>query len=288
MTAISAVRRSAGPILFVLFFIAVLASGLGIGAHNANWIEKRAAGGNSPNALPKSGENPEPWLTKDAAGFFTFLLVVVGTCQLGLFIWQLWLINQSLIDAKEAAEAAKDSAEVAHRAIDATERRDRTLERAYLWPGYGLLILDKRDYSRVGIHLGIRNTGRTAGIVKTVHHALLSEEDFASGRIITYRKFDGRENAIIPDPNTEARSGVWHRLSEMPKISCGWLTYIDVFNSEQRQGWKYRADATGRTDPLPGCYTYEPWNDEYAEIPSDQEPLPPDVITEPISISRTA
>lgn len=50
------------------------------------------------------------WLTHDAAGFFTFWLVVVGGFQLGLFAWQLWLIRKSLDDTKGAAEAAKDAA----------------------------------------------------------------------------------------------------------------------------------------------------------------------------------
>lgn len=229
------------------------------------------------------------WLTHDAAGFFTALLAVIGICQLALFYVQLKLIRESLKDAKIAADAAKDSAEAAHRALNSAETRDRILERAYLWPGYGLLIVDKEDRSRqIGIHLGIRNTGRTAEIIKTVHHALLSEDDFKLGRAITYDRFNGREDAIIPEPNTEVRSGVWHRLSEMPKISCGWITYIDVFKEEQRQGWKCRIDVAGRTDPLPGCNTHEPWKNTHDERPSDQEPLPPHVITEQISLSETA
>ena len=53
------------------------------------------------------------WLTKDAAGFFTFLLVVVAGAQVALFVWQLWLIRESLDDTKIAAEAAKESADAA-------------------------------------------------------------------------------------------------------------------------------------------------------------------------------
>ena len=55
----------------------------------------------------------EQWLTKDAGGFFTFLLVVVGGLQLLLFAWQLWLIRESLKDAKLAADAARDAAKAA-------------------------------------------------------------------------------------------------------------------------------------------------------------------------------
>jgi len=219
------------------------------------------------------------WLTYDASGTFTGLLALVGIVQIFVFLKQLRLIRDSLVPAKEAAEAAKESANAAHRAIDETEKRDKVLQRSYLWPGFGLLILDKTN-ARIGIHVGIRNTGRTAGIVKTVHHALISKEDWNIKKIITYEVYDGREDAIPPDPNTEVRSGVWYRLNLMPKISCGWITYIDVFKADWRQGWAHEISMTGRTESLPGCYTSEPWKTEHRERPSDQERLPPDVTTQ--------
>src|SRR5579862_3203479 len=46
------------------------------------------------------------------------------------------------------------------RSVDSTERANEVLERAYLWPGFGLLI--EQNGIRFGIHLGICNTGRTA------------------------------------------------------------------------------------------------------------------------------
>ena len=122
-------------------------------------------------------------------------------------------------------------------------------------------------------YLGIRNTGPTAGIIKTVHYVLGSKkdfEDFENGKVMTYKLLKDREDAIIPDPNTEVRSGVWHRLNEMPKFSWGWITYVDVFGATHRRGWKHGIHTTGRTDSLPGCYTYEPWNIKFREEPSDQ------------------
>jgi hypothetical protein len=62
------------------------------------------------------------WLTHDAAGFFTFALVVVGGFQLALFWVQLHLIRKSLIDAKTAANAAKEAAEIAKRSFTELER----------------------------------------------------------------------------------------------------------------------------------------------------------------------
>ncbi|MGB7097644.1 MAG: hypothetical protein WBD95_02600 [Xanthobacteraceae bacterium] len=66
-----------------------------------------------PSAQKPSGgsESQDSWLTKDAAGFFTFLLVIVGGFQVALFVWQLRLIRDSLDDAKEAADAAKEAAD---------------------------------------------------------------------------------------------------------------------------------------------------------------------------------
>jgi hypothetical protein len=62
-------------------------------------------------AANRNTQQGEPWLTKDAAGFFTFLLVGVGAAQLWLFVWQLRLFRESLDDAKIAADAAKEAAD---------------------------------------------------------------------------------------------------------------------------------------------------------------------------------
>jgi hypothetical protein len=50
------------------------------------------------------------WLTRDAAGFFTALLVLVGVAQIGVFVWQLRLIRDSARTAAEASHAAKETA----------------------------------------------------------------------------------------------------------------------------------------------------------------------------------
>jgi hypothetical protein len=124
--------------------------------------------------------------------------------------------------------------------------------------------------------------------MKTVHHALIDKEDDKDPKkIITYEVYRDREDPIIPDPNTETRLGVWHRLNVMPKISRGWITYRDIFGKTQRQGFRYLVDKSGRTDPLPDSFEYEPWNMKYKEIPSKQEPLPPDFKTVQIKNSET-
>lgn len=112
------VRRFAGPVLFVLFSIAVFAIGATIGANyqpSAAQTEQQPKGG----AGEIKRENFGDWLVSDPTGFFTASLVVVGLAQLGLFVWQLRLIRESLDDAKLAANAAKEAAEAAKAHADA-------------------------------------------------------------------------------------------------------------------------------------------------------------------------
>jgi hypothetical protein len=222
-----------------------------------------------------SGNSSGPNTSDQATTHKYECLVVAYTAQLATFTELLALVTAVLIGVGWYQGVQLK------RSVDSAERSDKTLERAYLWPGFGLLIFDK-DGDRIGIHLGICNTGRTAGVIKTVHYALMPERDFRdfeNGKMITYKMFKDREDAIIPDPNVEVRSGVWHRLSEMPKVSWGWIEYVDVFGETQYQGWKHIVQPTGHTESLPGCYTYKPWEIKHREEPSNQEFLPTEYIT---------
>jgi hypothetical protein len=86
------------------------------------------------------GESPVwHWLIHDAAGFFTLCLVIVGSGQAGLFIWQLRvmrgqlsLMREGLADAKEAADAAKLSAEVADKSLKLSRETTERQSRAYV------------------------------------------------------------------------------------------------------------------------------------------------------------
>jgi hypothetical protein len=101
------------------------------------------------------------------------------------------------------------------------------------------------------------NSGRTAGVLKTVHYALVSEVDFAAGKV-AYTKFDGRENIIPPEmvPGSEIDTGVYHDVIGDPKISVGYIEYKDVFGGIRTQGWKHRLHHDRpQSDALPGCYS---------------------------------
>src|SRR5438105_2425027 len=71
--------------------------------------ETSSSGNNAKN--PDTELTGSTWLTKDASGFFTFALVIVGGIQAILFLAQLKLIRESLAPAKAAADAARIAAE---------------------------------------------------------------------------------------------------------------------------------------------------------------------------------
>jgi hypothetical protein len=184
--------------------------------------------------LDERADPNEPWLTKDAAGFFTFLLVIVGSFQAGLFYVQ-WQANREQI------------------------RHNRLTERAYLWPGFASH-LGRRfpEEGRAIWNIGLLNTGRTAGIITEIHHALVSEADYAAGRF-RYARITNLGEVIPPSqPTEEIPSGVVVEVREGSRISCGYIVYTDIYRSRHEQAWKHRLHARGASEPLPRCYSDPP------------------------------
>jgi hypothetical protein len=115
------------------------------------------------------------WLTKDAAGFFTFLLVVVGCFQVCLFLWQLWLIRESLDDAKisaeaakEAADAAREGAKAARDSADIAKLAMTASERAYVHFN-GLRWISHRNLSDGSVFWRLRPQWINSGNTPTRH-----------------------------------------------------------------------------------------------------------------------
>src|SRR5262249_7932418 len=75
------------------------------------------------------------WVTHDAAGFFTGLLVLVAIAQACLFVWQLKIMHDGMADTRAAAEAAMTSAQTAREQVAITKMGVIDLERAYLSVG---------------------------------------------------------------------------------------------------------------------------------------------------------
>src|SRR5262245_37547653 len=100
--------------------------------HSFSWPSYQPAQAPTNQHPPSEGKDEEPWLTKDAAGFFTFMLFGVGAIQVFLFVWQLWLIRESLDDAKVAADAAKEGADAARESAETAKASMVASNRAYV------------------------------------------------------------------------------------------------------------------------------------------------------------
>jgi hypothetical protein len=76
----------------------------------------------------------ERWLTiyTGLLALFTFCLIVVGSVQIFLFVWQLRLIRDSLTDTKHAADAANKSADAAERTVNTMKDTAERQLRAYV------------------------------------------------------------------------------------------------------------------------------------------------------------
>ena len=65
------------------------------------------------------------WLSRDASGFFTAWLALIGLGQAGLFFWQLHYMRQGMGDARDAADAAKVAAEAGKAQVAALMASER-------------------------------------------------------------------------------------------------------------------------------------------------------------------
>jgi hypothetical protein len=153
-----------------------------------------------------------------------------------------------------------------------TKKRDETLERAYLWPGFGESYeLDGGQRRKWRIR--IWNSGKTVGVLREVHWAKVDPEDFGvPGKQINYKVDTNREDVIPPSfgKPDERETNIQFQICK-PKVCCGWIVWEDIFGNTQRQGWKHtlnvKPDAAGNFSiPFPDAYSrkYRPWEEEGA------------------------
>jgi hypothetical protein len=123
-----------------------------------------------PNSAAKT-DNPanqqkekDGW--PDPLVIVTFLLVIVGTAQLGLFYRQLTLIRESLVDAKKAADAAEGAASAAGKQAKIAEATLTQLERPYIF------IFDVREFgfdpetAEYFVEYSVANYGKMPAIIE--------------------------------------------------------------------------------------------------------------------------
>jgi hypothetical protein len=117
----------------------------------------------------EQGESGPDWLFRDAAGFFTLCLVVIGGLQLALFYWQLKLIRESLVDAKHAADAATEAAKAATDQANIAKRTFTDRERPYIFV-FGVQYIELADPQLPGypfqVRYSVANFGNMPAVVQ--------------------------------------------------------------------------------------------------------------------------
>lgn len=155
------------------------------------------------------------WLSKDASGFFTFLLLVLAAAQLALFWYQLRLIRVSLDEAKISASAAADAAKASARQAHIAEETFGKIERPYVFV-FNISRLEVEDYidadddyRLLKVTYSIANHGKIPAIIK---HAQISlgvfHEPLPPARLENYHQL---VSAPVLAPG-EVRSGIEESL----------------------------------------------------------------------------
>lgn len=237
---------------------------IGLPALHSFWPTYQPAYGYSAQPSANSANAQEPWLTKDAAGFFTFLLVVVGAFQVGLFLWQLWLIRESLDDAKTAADAAKEAAEagklqagVAEKHADIAGATLKTMQetaqrqlRAYIFIVNGRV--ERLGDNRLKAALTIKNFGATPAYQLTHQTAVrIVPNEEPTG----YSQEGVSKQVLLIPPNADAPLNCFsvksfelddHRAYAQDQCHIfvyGTLNYLDAFGRPQTT--HFRFEVTG-------------------------------------------
>jgi hypothetical protein len=175
------VRRFSGPVLFVLFSIAIFALGAVIGQRPYSGSSAEHNSADEPGNASNSHVERKYWWQRDPTADFTLALVIVGLLQVSLFYVQLrimgsqlGLIRESLDDAKVAADAAKEGADAAKIQAEAAKIQAQTARgtlqtmqdtatrelRAYVLVSGGKIRNVDSPLGRIA-ELSIRNFGKT-------------------------------------------------------------------------------------------------------------------------------
>lgn len=154
-------------------FLAVLAFGSCAATENSSSTHPLAEG-DRPKRTPhieQAQQQDESWWERaaDPVAIFTACLVIVGCAQLFLFYWQLRLIRESLADAKEAADGARDSAAAATKQARIAEDMLVKRERPYVFV-FGPTAIRKRTDHLLGddyfIEYTVANHGPMPAIIE--------------------------------------------------------------------------------------------------------------------------
>ena len=183
-------------------------------------IEKHEAANQNPKAdSPNAELTGSTWLTKDAAGFFTAGLVLIGISQAILFYVQLLYMRKSMDDTKSVAEAARVSAMAATRSADVVYNQLKIALDSAIKAERGLLVTD--DWQIVGfgprerptISCILRNTGRSPNYITQGMYDYSVANELPTA-------FDIFEQPILPLPGIiRQTTGSVIVINDLPELS---------------------------------------------------------------------
>lgn len=201
------------------------------------------------------------WLTKDAGGFFTFVLVIVGGLQLLLFWYQLGLIRESLDPAKEAADAAKLNAQAVMDAEGAhlypvIKRTNVSNHDVFFEPiMYGKSRPDTDAVLTPTVAYRFKNYGKTPAILQSIMHniaffeapskmRLLHSTDISALEIIGANEESADiEFEMLDTFNMGMAKSVMRRRGEL--MFFGEAVFTDFFDRQFRCTWEFHGNAGG-------------------------------------------
>lgn len=231
-----------------------------------------------PQAASKQGQEPEPWwrsivqwTIRDASGFFTLCLVGIGLGQAYLFWWQLHLIREGLTDTQEAADAAKESANVARLALEAAE----TPYLIAIVEAYKPEIVDYTDTRYPSatfqsqssdpnalVSYTLKNCGRSPAILLEVYQGLIASAQMPATISFPPPQTNSFINEILEagsssKPRRFRNGSVRENWTPADQTRAAWLVgqtrYADVFGNQFISGFcSYRNPYSGRWVMLGG------------------------------------
>lgn len=227
---------------------------------------QEAASNSNAAKNPDAELTGSTWLTKDAAGFFTFALVIVGGLQAILFLAQLRLIRESLAPAKEAADAAKEAAGAANLNAEAVINS----ERAYLFVDIGADVAPVMEQAAefdesspakftLKITYAFKNYGRTPALIREIgcgtcitpdlpHERIYSPAIHLPAHLLAADK--ATSNIPVDDvPKVTVADAKSIREIENTFWFYGFVTYEDMFEWRRTFSfvWHYSAVSEGFT-----------------------------------------
>jgi hypothetical protein len=156
------------------------------------------------------------WITHDAAGFFTFWLVVVGIGQAGLFVWQLIYMRKGVRDAEIAATAATEGNKINRESLVETRRAWLNIEDVrIIWPTQ-----ITEDGGLLRAAFVVKNYGLTPAtrVMIDARHFLASAGDYqhAADKFIREIKGEGplASGIIFPQESTIVEGLRWEITKE--------------------------------------------------------------------------